>query len=138
MAKKDGHIKLRRGILAHLRDRWIDPDMFTAYAILLDQCDWATGIWRGSADKLASTGGWSKTTAWRILDRLNSGRYITSVFQRGRQGNYDIQINNFEPTIGPNEGKRLRRTKTRNWRESPVEETLSDFTSETYSRYKTR
>lgn len=123
MAKKaqpasSGHLKVRTGLFDHLKLGWMDDQMYTAYNILLEECNWATGIWHGSGDKLsASVGGqWSKSTANRVLERLAKGKYITSRYIRGRQGNYDVAINNYEPTTGENAGKRIRRTATIDYR----------------------
>jgi len=123
----DAFIRLRRGFMKHFRDGWVDGDMFTAYCVMLDNCNFATGIWHGSADALAAASGgqWSTATAVRILKRLALGRYITSTHVRGVRGNYDVLINNFEPTKGPLKGKRLRKTITQNW-----SKVTSDSTSE--------
>jgi hypothetical protein len=113
------HVQLRNALLDdHVARGWMDSDMFLAYTIMLRHCDWDTGIWHGSADSLAAlTGGqWSKATAVRVLRRLGQGRYITSRHVDKVRGNYDIAINNFIPTIGENIGKKLRRTKTRDYR----------------------
>jgi hypothetical protein len=113
------HVQLRNALLDdHVKKGWMDADMVLAYTIMLRHCDWNTGIWHGSADSLAAlTGGqWSKPTAVRVLRRLGQGRYITSRHVDKVRGNYDIAINNFIPTIGENIGKKLRPTKTRDYR----------------------
>jgi len=113
------HVQLRNALLDdHVKKGWMDSDMFLAYSLMLRRCDWSTGIWHGSADSLAAlTGGqWSKPTAVRILRRLRLGRYVTSRHVDKVRGNYDIAINNFIPTIGENIGKKLRPTKTRDYR----------------------
>lgn len=113
------HVQLRNALLDdHVARGWVDSDMFLAYSIMLRRCDWNTGIWHGSADSLAAlTGGqWSKATSVRVLRRLGQGRYITSRHVDKVRGNYDIAINNFIPTIGENIGKKLRPTKTRDYR----------------------
>jgi len=112
------HVQVRNTLLDdHVKKGWMDADMFLAYCLMLRNCDWATGVWIGSADALAAlTGGqWSKPTAVRILRRLRLGRYITSHHVDKVRGNYDIAINNFIPTIGENIGKELRHTKTRDY-----------------------
>jgi hypothetical protein len=105
-----GHLQIRNGMLDHLAEGKMTPDMFTAYYLMLARCNFATGIWHGSAERLvAETGGvWSKPTAVRILKRLIDGGYITSEHQRGKRGNYDLLIANYVPTIGADKGKRLR------------------------------
>lgn len=113
------HVKIRKGLIEdHLADGWMDEQMFTAYAIMLHTCDWATGIWLGSADRLVAATGyqWSQRTAERVLERLCAGRYITSGHVRGHKGNYPVFINNFVPTCGPDKDKKLRPTQTINWK----------------------
>jgi hypothetical protein len=67
------HVQLRNALLDdHVKKGWVDADMFLAYCLMLRNCDWATGVWIGSADALAALSGgqWSKPTAVRILRRL--------------------------------------------------------------------
>ena len=113
------HLQIRVELLTdHMAKGWMDGDMYLAYNIMLHFCDWNTGIWHGSADSLAAKvgGQWSKSTAKRVLRRLCLGRYITSRHIPKQMGNYDIAINKYIPTIGPNMGKKLRRTKTQDYR----------------------
>ncbi len=113
------HLQIRVALLTdHVAKGRMDGDMYLAYNIILQDCDWSTGIWHGSADKLAALvgGQWSKSTAKRVLKRLCLGRYITSHYVPKQMGNYDIAINNYIPTSGENKGKKLRRTKTRDYR----------------------
>ena len=118
------HLQIRVALLTdHVAKGWMDGHMYLAYNIILQDCDWSTGIWHGSADKLAALvgGQWSKSTAKRVLKRLCLGRYITSHYVPKQMGNYDLAINNYVPTCGENKGKKLRRTKTRDYRSgSPV------------------
>jgi len=106
----NGHLQMRNGILDHLVDGKMTPDMFTAYYLMLARCNFATGVWHGSAERLvAETGGvWSLRTAQRVLERLLDGGYISSTHKRGKRGNYDILISNYVPTIGEHRGKKLR------------------------------
>ena len=112
MKRKDlrGFLMMRKGIFQHLKCSNMDEQMFTAYSVILDHCDWSTGEWWGCAAALRAEVGmqWSERTAERILERLVDGRYITSHFQRGKYGNYKIEVNNFVPTEGPNMGVKLR------------------------------
>ena len=119
MSKTDPHVQLRNAVLDdHVFKGWMDADMFLAYCIMLRYCDWATGIWQGSADELVFRSGrqWSQRTAQRAMERLCDGCYITSGHLRGHRGNYPVFINNYVPSCGENKGKKLRRTKTRDWR----------------------
>jgi hypothetical protein len=127
------HLQIRVALLTdHVAKGWMDGDMYLAYNIILQDCDWSTGIWHGSADKLAALvgGQWSKSTAKRVLKRLCQGRYITSHYVPKQMGNYDIAINNYVPTCGENKGKKLRRTKTRDYRVRLASELLGGFPTE--------
>jgi hypothetical protein len=127
------HLQIRVALLTdHVAKGWMDGDMYLAYNIILQDCDWSTGIWHGSADKLAALvgGQWSKSTAKRVLKRLCQGRYITSHYVPKQMGNYDLAINNYVPTCGENKGKKLRRTKTRDYRVRLASEPLEGFPTE--------
>jgi len=127
------HVQLRNALLDdHVAKGWMDGDMFLAYSLMLRHCYWDTGIWHGSADSLAAKvgGQWSKSTAKRVLKRLCLGRYITSHHIPKQMGNYDIAINNYIPTCGVNKGKKLRRTKTRDYRVRLASEPLEGFPTE--------
>jgi hypothetical protein len=65
-----------------------------------------------------------------VLRRLCLGRYITSHHIPKQMGNYDIAINNYVPTCGENKGKKLRRTKTRDYRITLASEPLGGFPTE--------
>jgi len=127
------HLQIRVALLTdHVAKGWMDGDMYLAYNIILQDCDWSTGFWHGSADKLAALvgGQWSKSTAKRVLKRLCQGRYITSHYVPKQMGNYDLAINNYVPTCGENKGKKLRRTKTRDYRVRLASEPLEGFPTE--------
>ncbi|MFZ0685623.1 MAG: hypothetical protein WAM89_08755 [Terriglobales bacterium] len=127
------HLQIRVALLTdHVAKGWMEGDMYLAYNIILQDCDWSTGVWHGSADKLAALvgGQWSKSTAKRVLKRLGQGRYITSHYVPKQMGNYDIAINNYVPTCGENKGKKLRRTKTRDYRVRLASEPLEGFPTE--------
>jgi hypothetical protein len=143
MSKGDGFLRMRNGIMPHLERGWMDEQMFTAYTIMLAKCDYATGIWKGSADALvAAVGGqWSVRTAQEVIRRLSLGLYITSKHERGKRGNYDVLINNYEPQKGPMKGKRLRKTTTRLWsehRDQALNKAESDATNGVTSGKVTR
>jgi hypothetical protein len=113
------HLQIRVALLKdHVAKGWLDGDMHLAYTLILQNCDWNTGIWHGSADALAALvgGQWSKSKAVRVLRRLCLARYITSHHVPKQKGNYDIAVNNYIPTIGKDKGKKIRRTKTRDYR----------------------
>jgi hypothetical protein len=110
----------------------MDGDMYLAYNIMLHNCDWSAGIWHGSAAALAAKSGgqWSLATAKRILKRLCLGRYVTSHHIPKQMGNYDLAINNYVPTCGENKGKKLRRTKTQDYRLRLTSDFVEGFSHE--------
>src|ERR1019366_3313541 len=127
------HLQIRVALLTdHVAKGWMDGDMYLAYSVILQNCDWSTGFWHGSADALAALvgGQWSKSTAKRVLRRLCLGRYITSHHIPKQMGNYDIAINNYVPTCGENKGKKLRRTKTQDYRLRLTSEPPEGFPTE--------
>jgi hypothetical protein len=131
------HIQIRNGLIDdHLSDGRMDGDMYTAFNVMLRQCDWATGIWRGCSERLVDAMGglWSPATARRILKRLANARYITSGFQNGRLGRYDIFINNYYPPTGANKGKKLRPTKTLKLDLKPAKSRVSEKAKSAVSR----
>ena len=126
----DGYVKMRKGIWPHVKRGWVDSEMFMAYSYMLHACDCATGVYHGSAAAIAAEFGnnWSVRKTERFLRQLRLGRYIDSKHHRGKTGNYDILINNFEPTKGPMKGKRLRQVETRFWKDAPESDDAGDGT----------
>jgi hypothetical protein len=106
----DPFVKMRVGILEHVRSKAMDADMFLAFYVLLHKCDWATGVWHGSAGKLAAdlNNIWSERKCQRVLEDLAKMQYVVSHHVKGRVGNYDVLINNFQPTTGSSLGQKLR------------------------------
>src|SRR5277367_5225031 len=103
----DPYVRMRVGIFEHVRKKWMDSDMLLVYTLMLHLCDWGTGIWHGSAiamkDELNDI--WGERKLERIFKKLRDRNYFSSKHIKGRQGNYDILINNFIPTVGPNMNK---------------------------------
>lgn len=117
--KSPPHLKVWAGLFDHLENGRMDGNMFAAYLIMCRTCDWPTGIWTGSAERLFALfpelG--SVRTAQRVMRCLALGRYITMGNQRGVRGNYPVWINNYIPPCGENQGKKIRPTKTQFWKE---------------------
>lgn len=96
--EKDDFVKVRKGIFEHLTDKRITEIMLVAYMVLLDECDWPTGVWHGSAIRLARRLGWCRRKAQGVLRDLASAMYITSKYvSSGENEEYDILINNYTP-----------------------------------------
>jgi hypothetical protein len=110
-------VMMRVGIFEHVKSKSMDPFMLVVYTFMLNLCDWETGIWYGCAAKMAAelNNIWSVKKVERILNKLVKGRYIESHYRKGDYGNYDILINNFVPTVGPNAMKvKLRQVQAGN------------------------
>lgn len=127
MSKSDPHTQLRHALIdEHVAKGWMDEVMYLAYCVILRQADFETGVWRGSAERLAAACLWSKSKANRALNRLVAGHYISSKHVPDVRGNYDVLINNFVPTVGSMKGKKLRRTKTVDYRSDSSMNLTSD------------
>lgn len=98
------YVMMRVGIFEHVKNKSMDPFMVVVYTFMLHLCDWETGIWHGCAAKMAAelNNIWSVKKVERIVAKLVKGNYIESHYRKGDYGNYDILINNFVPTVGPN------------------------------------
>jgi hypothetical protein len=97
-------VMMRIGIFEHVKSKAMDPFMMVVYTFMLNLCNWETGVWHGCAAKMAAelNNIWSVKKVERILSKLVKGNYIESHYRKGDYGNYDILINNFVPTVGPN------------------------------------
>ena len=106
-----GWLKIRKGILDHLADGRMDFSMFTAYMIMLSNCDYSTGLCMGCARRLRSLMGeqWSLKKCRRTLADLSKAKYITFHRKPGLAAEfYPIEINNYIPLVGPQKGQKLR------------------------------
>lgn len=131
---RDLFVKLRRGLLEHVSAGWMDAGMFLAYSVLLDQCDWPTGIWHGSAARLAKSLRCSKRNAQRILEKLNCANYINSKCPANAFGDYDVFINNYTPPDSETT-VRMRPTKAGLNRDGGATKLTQGGTTKTAHRY---
>ena len=76
MTNGEGFVRLRRGILEHLRDRRLRPVEFAAFLTILLVADFRTGRWQGSARSLARLMGISSRYARTLLGRLEGMGYV--------------------------------------------------------------
>ena len=123
--EQDKFLKVRRGVFEHLTKGWIDETMLVAYMILLDQCDYSTGVWRGSAMRLARSLNWKERKAQRTMALLVKAKYITSArVQNGLNHEYKVLINNYTPPTSKTTA-RMRPMKAGLNREAPVKNDAS-------------
>lgn len=123
--EQDKFLKVRRGVFEHLTKGWIDEPMLVAYMILLDQCDYSTGVWHGSAMRLARSLNWKERKAQRIMALLVKAKYITSTrVQNGLNHEYKVLINNYTPPKSKTT-VRIRPMKAGLNREAPVKNDAS-------------
>lgn len=113
MANDKGFSKLRNGIRAHYKKGKFSPATLGIYTYLQMECDWATGIYHGSALGIAF--GFDnqqvKQSIQRSLATLRQNGYINYRKGDGAHGGYDILIHKYEPQLGKLSGKRLNAWK---------------------------
>src|SRR5438045_2977234 len=76
--------------------RWIftrmASDQQAVYNLLLEQCSYDTGIWRGTAYRVADGTGLSLRVAQAALKWLSDNFYIKSFHHDGERGAYSVAI----------------------------------------------
>lgn len=91
-----GYIKLRRGILEHLREHRLTIPEYVVYTVLLMLADYTTGIWEGSARLLARETGMSLAWCHRALTGLRSKAYIACTPTKRP---YQITVVKYHPNV---------------------------------------
>lgn len=114
-----GFIKIRRGIEEHLIAGTIGFFETGIYVAMHLQADFRTGVWVGSAPRLAATAprGASLRDIQRAMERLAEIRFIRVFHTPGSRGNYRVLLHKFEPQTPALKGKRLNAFKSENWRD---------------------
>jgi hypothetical protein len=109
----DGFARLRNGLREHIKQGKISPQDLGIYLYLHYECNWATGIYHGSALGIAY--GFDnprlKQSIQRSLTRLRENKYINYRKGDGTHKGYNILINKFEPQGGKLSNKRLNAWK---------------------------
>jgi hypothetical protein len=76
---------------------------------LLADCDWATGVYRGSAACLAEVLGHDRRSVQYSLEQFDAAGIITRKLpRRGSHELYPISLSNYVPPTVPDKGKLLR------------------------------
>jgi hypothetical protein len=72
----NGYVKLRRGLLEHLRAGRIAFTEYALYTVLIALADHRTGVYHGSQRRLAAAAGISSAQTWKLLTALEGKGYI--------------------------------------------------------------
>ena len=99
MSKATGFLQLRRGIWDHVRDGSLTRTGALVYIYMLTQADTRTGVWKGSAQCIASALNIPRSTAKYALKGLD-GKYIRRFTVPGRHVCYPILLHKFLVTQG--------------------------------------
>jgi hypothetical protein len=112
-----GFVAIRRGIEEHLLSGNLGFFEMGVYLVIHLQASFRTGVWTGSAPRLAATAprGANVRDVQRALQRLEEIGFIRSFHQQGARGNYRVLIDKYEPTTGALKGKRLNAAKSGTW-----------------------
>lgn len=89
-----GFVKLRRGIVEHLKDNQITADEYTVYSLIILLADHRSGSWLGCAIAVSRLTHWSTRQSQRVLHSLRSKGYITGEPSSGR-GQYLIRVTKY-------------------------------------------
>jgi hypothetical protein len=105
----EGFLAVNRTIFDHVRSGKLHPTAFGMYTFILQECDWGTGVWWGSAHRLVEDFGHTAElrTIRDNLARLFKLGFLKSLRRKGRRGNYFVLINKYRPTVGVLRGYEL-------------------------------
>jgi hypothetical protein len=106
VSKENGFLQLRRGLWEHVRDGSLTHTGALVYIYMLTQADTRTGIWKGSAQCVASALNIPKSTAKYALKGLD-WKYIRRFTAPGRHVCYPILLHKFLITQGQHIGLML-------------------------------
>jgi hypothetical protein len=106
VSKLYGFLQLRRGLWEHVRNGSLTHTGALVYIYMLTQADTRTGVWKGSAQCIATDLNIPKSTAKYALRGLD-GRYIKRFTLPGRHACYPILLHKFLITQGQHVGLML-------------------------------
>ena len=131
MRRNGGYAVIRCGILDHLVRGDLSFAELGIYATIHLQADFRTGVWIGSAARLAATApkGVSLRDVQRALQHFANLRLIRCFRRKGARGNYRAIINKFEPQFGAHKNQRLNADKSMSW-QAPVWESCAEGDAE--------
>lgn len=123
-------VKFRTGIVEHVESGRMSPDEYAVYTMLILLADWRTGIWFGSASRLAKIFHWSPRQCQRLLKSLRVKSYISGI--PARKGAYSITIKRYFCATG--ESLIPRNERLGNRTSTTVEATLKEVEVRTRSK----
>ena len=118
----DGYTQVRNGIMEHLYTGKITPLDFALYFVILNQCDFATGVWFGSARRLVDAvhGTISEHKARGFLRKFVKMKWLKPFKnQSAHKATVTYLVDKFEATMGRNQGDRVNASVTTDWK-SPI------------------
>src|ERR1035441_2955067 len=109
----EGFSKIRNGLRDHIKAGELCPTDLGVYLYLHMSCDYATGIYTGTALGIAYGFGdvSLKDKVKHTLNRLRKSRFINYRSGNGKRKGYAILIDKYEPTYGARSGQRLNAWK---------------------------
>jgi hypothetical protein len=110
----EGFAQIRNGLKEHIEAGKLCPADLGVYTFLHLYCDYATGIYKGTALGIAFRMGDAsyRGTVNKSLARLKKIRFINYRVGNGKRGGYRILLDKFEPTFGELRGRRLNAWKS--------------------------
>jgi hypothetical protein len=107
-SRDNGWIQYRRNLVCHVEDGRMDGHDFMVLSMLLLLADSNDGTLKTCAGALVKLlhCGLDERGIQRILDRLDKRDYLRRDIVTGRRGLYQVTINKYAITTGPNTGKR--------------------------------
>jgi hypothetical protein len=110
----EGFAQIRNGLKEHIEAGKLCPTDLGVYTFLHMYCDYATGIYTGTALGIAFRFGDAsfKGMVNKSLARLKKIKFINFRAGNGKRGGYRILLDKFEPTFGELRGSRLNAWKT--------------------------
>ncbi len=94
---KTWYARIRKGLIAHVRDGRMTKDEFAAFVMILICADHHTGVWQGSGSELASCLRIGRSKAHFLMRSLSSKRYIVVPAHRPFSGAYPVEIPKYFP-----------------------------------------
>lgn len=118
-------VKLRRGVLEHLRDGRLTTLEFAAYVTIILLADKSNGVWHGCAAALADAMGKvvseeSKRAAQRTLATLARKGYIKNFRVQGQRHNQPILVNKYLVTVGELKDRVIDAQNSTDWKAPAV------------------
>lgn len=115
----NGFVKMRRGLEEHLVAGRLSLFELGVYTVVLLQANPATGVWFGSAARVAASvpRNTHRRAVQRALARLAAIGFLRIFRRPGASGNYAVLVDKYEITIGPQAGRRVNAAASRDWRQ---------------------